>query len=306
MSHVEILNGNHRFEAAKELELESLSAKIYVGLTEEEQMKMAADLNESQKPLNAGEKQKSLRAQMEIVYNRLTDEERLVINEEMVLHELGVFREGERKAHIRGAIISGLRNSTEYSDYISDAQTPATQIKNGSKLSILTAGNLEKFFQALCNNSPIGPWKPHESDKSKEDYEQEIANNADRRNDDSLSMNEFLILREEERKNTEMIFAILMEEVILPLMQTNQHEKAMTVCRYHVIQAVSAVVKEILLNNGSDRPSAPLFVKHDQINWEGVRTYVRKLLIVNWHDPLMSQIRIPENISDILWRSVFP
>ena len=103
-----------------------------------------------------------------------------------------------------------------------------------------------------------------------------------------------------------MIFAILMEEVILPLMQTNQHEKAMTVCRYHVIQAVSAVIKEILLNNGSDRPSAPLFVKHDQMNWDGVRTYVRKLLIVNWHDPLMSQIRIPENISDILWRSVFP
>lgn len=52
------------------------------------------------------------------------------------------------------------------------------------------------------------------------------------------------------------------------------------------------------------KPSAPLYVPRDEIDWDKVKEYISKLKAIYWTDVIFT-VRVPGRITDHVWTQMF-
>jgi hypothetical protein len=297
----DILDGSHRHRAAVDLAYETIQAKVYHKDTPEPaQKKMAIYLNQGVKRINAGEFYRAADDLYNITVNDLKSKGAKVINEARVIHATGLQGKEEHLRLTVGRIVHRLQQDGDAAihDFISDAQVPKKVITEGegpNSKRVLTAMNVGYLLRKLCRTEPLGPWEPWVAGVTDQEYEQKLLNGEIEKDVD---------LREDEYANVKMLTDIIADEILNPWLAEGQYDQAMIFCKHHVLRGLAPVISRILENAGSNKPSAPLYVKKDAINWDRVKEYILKLKRIYWTDPVFT-VRVPERITDFIWAKMF-
>jgi len=272
-----ILDGQHRYEALKLLELlDEIQAKVYVNLTPEVEMDICREANELRKRPNAGERYRTYNR----IYNYYEDffknKNKPYSEADLLIAQKIVAPQKQREVLI-GKIVERLRDEDEIKNFISDAQVPKKLIIKDKKTTLITAQNLATFLTHLCRTKPIT--KSEMDDKN------------------------YRNLREEEYKNIKHIVEFMIKEIIHPYLKTDI-DTAMDFCKHHPISAIGKIVAEVLLRTtAGGRPNAAAY--NDNIDWKRTEEYFEKLKDIDWKDPTLSKERNLDILYNELYRRVF-
>jgi len=294
--NIEILDGKHRFAAARILKLLDLDAKIYSkDLTPLEQKKIAIYLNKGVKKINAGEFFRAADELYHLTEKELRDKGAKYINEARIIDKAGLKSAKDIFEITIGRIVHKLQNSKEpISDYISDAQTPKKMIEMNESTAVLTAQNVGSFLRLLCRETPVGVWEPYLTNLSKEEYEKKLMERVikDEKN-----------LRDIEFNNILNLMNMISLELLKPWLRHGDYNKATNFCKHHVFRGISIIIKKIIQDSGSKVESTPLYTE-DKIDLENVKKYILKFKEIDWSNQIFKE-RVPKLISDYLMRYVF-
>lgn len=297
----DILDGSHRHKAAVDLGFKTIQAKVYHRDTPlPAQKKMAIYLNQGVKRINAGEFYRAADDLYNITVTDLKTKGATVINEARVVYAAGLQGKEEQLRLTVGRIVHRLQSDANAAihDYISDAQIPKKVIVEGdgeNAKRVLTAMNIGYLLRRLCRSDPLGPWEPWVAGVTDQEYEQKLM---------SGEIETDANIREDEYENVRMFTDIIVDDILKPWLADGQYDQAMIFCKHHVLRGLAPVMMRILENAGSNKPSAPLYVQKDVIDWDKVREYTAKLKRIYWTDPVFT-VRVPERITDYIWAKVF-
>lgn len=276
-SRFEILDGQHRVEALRELDYKVVEAKVYVYIDERTKRDICIEANEGRKPLNAGEEFRAETERFEEMRKTLEKKAPGPVAEEQVLNELRIYRSSERARIILGKIVYNLclDPNAEIAQHVSDAQVPKRLIEAGDE-HVVTAGNLFFFLKRICRGEPI---TADELKKGKKD------------------------LRKVEYDNVRRVTDFLAKELIQPYLKIGDFDTVVGICRRHPFEATAAIVAQILIRTGSRSPSFPAY--DSDIDWGGAQPYLEKLKKVQWRSPEIVLIRSVSELQNVIYPQVF-
>lgn len=272
-----ILDGQHRYEALKLLELlDEIQAKVYVNLTPEVEMDICREANELRKRPNAGERYRT--------YNRIYDyyeeffkKRNKPYSEADLLVAQKIITPQKQREVLIGRTVERLRSEDKIKNFISDAQVPKKVLIKDKKTTLITAQNLATFLIHLCRTKPI--------------KKEEMRGKG------------FMDLREDEYENVKHVVEFITKEIIESYFKTDL-DTAMDFCKHHPLSAVGKIIAEVLLRaTAGGRPNAAAY--NNKIEWDKTKEYFEKLKIIDWKDPTLSKERNLDILFNELYTKVF-
>jgi len=276
----EIIAGQHRYYACKELGFTEIDAKVYVNLTEADKMLLGYMSNEARKRPAAGNRYHALytifeETKRDLIKGKTTPSEEEIINETYMKSK------GKVSEIVRGLVVDRLRNDPESLAYkyelIQNAQVPRKKIVNAisqGKYPLFTAQNVFSALSNLVRQKPV--------DKEEEEQGKNY--------------------REYEYRNVREFFNRLVEEFIEPWISVRNIDSAINFARIHPFDAFTKLVAEMLIQDGypsSTTKTAPFF-HSQQIDWNRLFQKLKPLKDSNiWNYPPIAQQR---NVNDILYQ----